>query len=672
MRFSIAYALFRRDLLEALRDRRTLGLVVLLPLLLYPLLMLGTSTLAGSLVKKLEEKEVKLAVWGPAPGELLERVGQAEHLQLVERREEPPADAEAEARRLFKERTAQAVLRVERAPGEGVEDNLALTLYFESSRAESASARRRLDGALERVGLETLRGRLERVGLPVALAEPLRVETEDVREPGAAGFLPMMLPYLLLMALLLSGYYPALDVTAGEKERGTLQTLLCAPVRPLEVVAGKYGAVLVFAMVGTVANLGAMGLSLALMGSASGTAGTLRASAGTLVALFAALVPLALLVTAVLVGVGVMARSFKEGNSYLTPVLFVLLVPAMASQLPGVELTPTLALVPILNVSLLMRELLMGNVSALLFGMVFTSSLAWAVGGILFAARVFESEQVLLSGEKPWRDLLGRRVRRGDELSPGSALLFFAVTLVVSLFAAVLLWKRVPLWANLVLTQVGIFLGLSLLWVKRSGADPRETFSLRLPTRRGALALLLLVPGMLGVQLLLHKVLGVSWVPGLEEFNRLMEAVMKQSATWPLALALVTLALAPAVCEEAAFRGVMLAGLARTGSRTVAVVGSALAFGLLHVHPVHALIAAVMGLLLGHATLRTRSLLAGVVLHFANNATSVLISRMETQPAWLDSWPLMLALCVPGVVALWLLRGTGRYSTSMEVMASPV
>jgi len=232
------------------------------------------------------------------------------------------------------------------------------------------------------------------------------------------------------------------------------------------------------------------------------------------------------------------------------------------------------------------------------------------------------------------------------------------VVLVASLYAGVLLYNRVPLWALLAIIQVGLFLLPTMLWVRRSGADMREALSLRLPTRRGVLALLLLLPTVLGVQFLLHKALGASWLPGTEKFVRVMEALMKESAAWPLPLALAVVALAPAVCEEAACRGVILTGLSRTGSRGVAVVGSALTFGLLHVHPVHVFIATVVGLILGYATLKTRSLLAGVLLHFANNATAVLAARVGLeQPAWLDSWPLALALCVPGGVALWLLRG---------------
>jgi membrane protease YdiL (CAAX protease family) len=89
----------------------------------------------------------------------------------------------------------------------------------------------------------------------------------------------------------------------------------------------------------------------------------------------------------------------------------------------------------------------------------------------------------------------------------------------------------------------------------------------------------------------------------------------------------------------------------------VAVVGSALAFGLAHVHPVHVLIAGVLGLVMGFATLRTGSILAGVVLHLANNAASVLISRAGGAPEWLNGWPATVVLCVTGLAGLWLLHG---------------
>ncbi|WP_257454949.1 ABC transporter permease subunit/CPBP intramembrane protease [Archangium lipolyticum] len=665
MRWSIARTLFRKDLLEALRDRRTLALLVAVPLLLYPLLLVVTALTSGALARSTEEKPLKLVVWGSPTPMLQEALKGMERVEWAGVHEKAPGDAPREAKRLLDERKAHVVLAltpdsVERALGtgsalEGTAENLGVRVYFDSGRPESRAARKRLGEVLDQVHLDTVRVRFEEAGMSGALAAPLQVEDSDFRSLGL--WLAYMLPYVLLCALVMSGFYPAIDVTAGEKERGTLQTLLCAPVKPLEVVLGKYGVVSLFTLGGALMNL--LGMGLAFMAIAGGTVGRVHMSAGMLAAAFGALVPLAMLVSALLIAVGVTARSFKEGQNHLMPVLLGVMVLAHGAMIPSVELTPKLALVPIVNVAVLLRELLTGRVDVGLYSVVFVSTLAWAVAGVLFAARVFESEQVLLSGERPWRDVFGRKVRRGDDFSPGSALLYFAIILVGSLFAGILLRERLPLWGLLAVIQVGVFLVPAVWWVRHRGADVREVFSLRPPSRRGALAVLLLVPGVLGMQSLLSKALKAASTPGLEEFLRVLELLMKESASWPLPLALAALALTPALCEEAACRGVMLVGLSRTGSRVVAVAGSALAFGLLHIHPIHVLHATILGLVLGYATLRTRSLLAGVVLHFANNALSVVNIRTGTAEvwAWMDTWPVALALCVPGWVALWLLRG---------------
>jgi len=123
--------------------------------------------------------------------------------------------------------------------------------------------------------------------------------------------------------------------------------------------------------------------------------------------------------------------------------------------------------------------------------------------------------------------------------------------------------------------------------------------------------------------------------------------------------AIVLVGLLPAVCEEACFRGVVLTGLARSGSRTFAVVGSALAFGVFHVNPYHVAAAATLGLVLGYAAYESRSLLPGVLMHFVNNGFQMVMVRMPELQARFESWPLVvLGLLVTGT-GLWLLRGSG-------------
>ncbi|HLL04600.1 MAG TPA: ABC transporter permease subunit/CPBP intramembrane protease [Myxococcaceae bacterium] len=655
MRWSIVLALFRRDLLEALRDRRTLVMLVGVPVVLYPLLLAAGGALSGAMVKKLDDQPVKLAVWGPAPSELRAQLEQAEKVEWVEQRQELPPEPAREARALIESRKAHMVLALTPRPSPGAEGNLSVELFHDMLRDESASAYRRLDKVLAQAQLRAVRVNFERAALTPELAEPLQVKKTDFLSMGMMAV--RLLPFLLLVALVLAAFHPAIDTTAGERERGTLHTLLCTPVRPLEVVLGKYAVVLAFALGGASLNLAGMGISFLALGGQKLVDG-LHLGALELALSFGALVPLALLVSALMLVVGMMTRSFKEAQNSLTPVMMVVLMLGAGAGLQGVELTVPLALVPVLNVMLLLREMLSGTVDASLFSLVFLSTLGWATAGTLFAARVFENEQVLLSGEKPWKDLFGRRLARADGLSPGRAVIFFAVILCAFLYAGALVPAWVPLWARLIAPQLFVFLLPAVLWARASGANLREVFSLRLPTPRGALAVALLVPAILGLRGLVTKGLEFFPAPGMPEFMRLMEGLLTESLGWPVVVALAVIALAPGVCEEAAFRGVMLTGLSRTGSRTVAVVGSALAFGLIHIHPTQVVVTFAAGLLLGHATLKTRSILAGVVLHFINNASAVLLVRYGTEEmSWLADWRINLALLVvPGAVALWLLR----------------
>lgn len=671
MRWSIVLALFRRDLLEALRDRRTLLMLVGVPMVLYPLVLAAGGLISGALVKKLDDQPMKLAVWGPAPSQLRAQLEQAGKVEWVEPRAEVPPEPAREARALIEARKAHLVLALTPRPSPGAEGNLSVELFHDMLRDESASAYRRLDKVLAQAQLQAVRVNFERAALTPELAEPLQVKKTDFLSMGmmAARFLPL----LLLMTLVLAAFHPAIDTTAGERERGTLQTLLCTPVRPLELVLGKYAVVLAFALGGATVNLAGMGISFLVMGGHRMVNG-LQLGALELGLAFGAMVPLALLVSALMLVVGVMTRGFKEAQNSLTPVLMVVIMLGAGAGLQGVELTVPLALVPVLNVTLLLREMITGTVDASLFSLVFLSTLGWAMAGILLAARVFESEQVLLSGEKPWKDLFGRRLGRADGLSPGRAVLFFVVLLSVYLYVGALVPAWVPQWARLVGPQLFVFLLPAVLWARASGANLREVFSLRLPTPRGALAVALLVPAIFGLRGLVTKGLELFPPPGMPEFVRLVQELMTESLGWPVVVALAVIALAPGVCEEAAFRGVMLTGLSRTGSRVVAVVGSSLAFGLIHIHPTQVVIAFVLGLMLGHATLKTGSILAGVVLHFINNASSVLLARYGTEDmTWIADWRLNLALLVvPGAVALWLLRDDSPVSHPAAEPLQPV
>jgi sodium transport system permease protein len=204
--------------------------------------------------------------------------------------------------------------------------------------------------------------------------------------------------------------YPAMDLTAGEKERGTMETLLCSPVARVDIVLGKFLMVLT-------GSLSAMGFMLLSMGTTAFVAGSFMgggrssalAAAQTpapggvipmidpvgLIGVVAMVVPVAVLFAAVAFTIALFAKSYKEAQSYLAPLMIVVILPAVIGMLPGIDLNARLALVPLLNLSLVCKEMLSGVWHWNYIGIIFGSSCVYAAVALALAVRMFKREDVI-------------------------------------------------------------------------------------------------------------------------------------------------------------------------------------------------------------------------------------------------------------------------------------
>jgi sodium transport system permease protein len=262
---------------------------------------------------------------------------------------------------------------------------------------------------------KTVTARLVDRGLPATLVRPFEVKTENVAPPEKVGgnIVGGMIPYIFILLCFTGAMYPAMDLTAGEKERGTLETILCSPVARTDLVLGKFLVVLA-ASLGTVvisllsmgatfliggmllakSDVGAAAMAAAKSGAAQGFTLPTIDPAGTLMVL-AMVLPVAVLFSAILMAVSLFAKSMKEAQSYVSPLIIVVILPAMMGMLPGVELNARLALVPILNLALVSKELVSGvfhwNYIALIFG----STCLYAAVALAACVRMFNREQVL-------------------------------------------------------------------------------------------------------------------------------------------------------------------------------------------------------------------------------------------------------------------------------------
>jgi sodium transport system permease protein len=416
----------------------------------------------------------------------------------------------------------------------------------------------------------------------------------------------------------MGGLYAAIDLTAGEKERGTMQTLMCAPVLPAEIISGKFLAVWTIALASAVANIASLATTLGRTLPIDGTA--IPASTYAMTAFL--LLPVTMLASALFLAFAVFAKDFKEGQSFLTPVYMAIGLPAAVTMLPSIQLNAWTTFVPVVNIALLIKALMMGEARAELVFLTLASSAMYAAMALALAGRVFQREQVLLGGRESMSELF--RLERVRVPSPSLALVMFAVALVAAFYGSLLLESR-GFMTMLLVMQYGFFLVPVTAVALALRMNLRETFSLRLPR---------LVP------LLAAAVLGVTaWMfasgvllriaPPPESLVRALEKLVRLTDEGaPLWVVWLVVAITPAICEEALFRGFILSGLRRLGP--VPAIGlSALLFGVAHASIYRLLPTFFLGVVFGIIVWRTGSLLCSIVAHAINNGILATVSESQ-------------------------------------------
>jgi len=701
MRFAIVGAIVRKELTETLRDRRTLMMMIALPVLLYPLLMMGFSKLQVSQREATADRTSSVAVWGAMPpglSEALTRDGKAvidvaaappdavlRGLQdgtlrrpalphpgtaatdraAPEARGDagrPPAGAaEPEtpvlvaARSLVTDRRVDAVLVIWPDMAQALTEGRAgrVSIFFDSVREDSLEAERRLADRLSDYRETLVRQRERDRGLADGFSMGLDVRSTNVApEKRRTGqILGLFLPFLLVTMSLLGGFYPAIDLTAGEKERGTMQTLLCAPVSSLEIVTGKYLAVWATSLIAAFANVVSLGATM--MRILPGD--QISVAPSTFVMAFVMLLPVTFFITAVFLAIATFAKDFKDGQNFLTPVYMLLALPAGVTMLRGIELNAWTAFVPVVNIALLIKSLLISEASPDLVFLALVSSTAYAVLAVLLAARVFAREQVLLGGRESVRSLLGFERSGGGSPSPAFVLTAFALVLVVTFYGSLLL-RDSGLVRALLVTEYGFFLAPTILLVAGFGFSVRRTLALRRPPVLGLVAAVLIGSSAWAVA----AGLLIRLLPPPESLVRALEQLLlldgRPASLWVVWLAI---GVTPALCEELFFRGLILSGLRRLGIWP-AIVVCALLFGLAHSSIYRLLPTVFIGLLLSWLVWRTGSIWTSIVAHTLNNGIAATLVYNKSLAAAVGAGTEMFLGWRPTLVAtVVLLAGLG-------------
>ncbi len=390
------WIIIKKELMDTLRDRRTLLMAIVLPLVLIPLLLGGIVKLQTSQFEEASARTLRvgLAGEGTAPGfaELLRERGNLRLYEAV------PADS---ARALVRRDSLDAVFVVGADFEEriGAQQPGGLTLVFESN-GDGEVQQERLRALVETYRAGLLEARLAQLDLaPTAMQtvtlEEVNVATErEVLGQLIGGFLP----YIFLIFCFLGAMYPAIDLGAGEKERHTMETLLTSPASRMQIALGKFFVITGAGIVSALVSIAGLAVGLQLVGDLPDelmdTVQSVLAPGAVLLVILL-LVPLAMFFAGLQLALSVFAKSFKEAQSILSPLSFLAIVPAAIGMLPGIELTTVTALIPVLNVSLAAKAIMAGTIQTGELLLVVSSLLVLAAASLYLCTFQFRREQVI-------------------------------------------------------------------------------------------------------------------------------------------------------------------------------------------------------------------------------------------------------------------------------------
>jgi len=391
---------YRKELTDSLRDRRTVISMVAVPLLLMPLITIGGGVLLIRQVGQAEQEVPKVMVLG---GEDSPNV-RAEIEKLTDVQIVPSKPDYSEE---ISNKEIRAAVEIPNGFDTALAggESMTVKIYMYEGDLKSGFGADRLQKFFRDLRDRTIREELKARQLPETLVRPFDIEQQNVAPPEKVGgaVLGGLVPYFVILLCLTGAMYPAMDLTAGEKERGTIETILCSPVSRTHLVLGKFLMVLTASLATGALSIFSMAVSFGvgkhlLLGVADGAVDAalqITISGKAIVSIFLLVVPLAVFFSAALLAISLFAKSFKEAQSYLSPLMIVIVLPAVAAMLPGVELSTPLSLVPVLNTSLVSKEIIAGTYHWNYIALIFVSSCVYATAALWIAVKMFQREDVL-------------------------------------------------------------------------------------------------------------------------------------------------------------------------------------------------------------------------------------------------------------------------------------
>lgn len=381
---------FHKEFRDTFRDKSAIFSVLVLPLVIFPAIFISMGLLIGQQTKKEERRIANVSMTGGFCDSILLATLKADPKIVLTELPDPVKELGKGA--------IQAVLQFDGgSPGE--DGRPAITVLYLESNRNSVVAQKRIKQVFEVYQQKIIVDRLARQGIDTMLVLSVPVSYKNVASAkNMGGFLMgMLIPYMIVMLICVGALHTAMDITAGEKERKTIETLLVSNISRNQIVTGKLLTAIAMGLITAFSGILSLGLT-ALSGisifSARTTQTNLSFSPGALAFSFLAIIPTAILLSALLLLIGSFARTVKEGSAYGSYFLMAVLMLAMGSMTP-MDPSPKMFVIPVLNTALCQKELLMGIVNWAHIGMTVLTTSLLAVIAVGITVGLFSQERVL-------------------------------------------------------------------------------------------------------------------------------------------------------------------------------------------------------------------------------------------------------------------------------------
>ena len=386
----------KKEVIDIFRDRRTIIMMVVVPLFLIPVLLGTVFKITKSMAEKASEKQLKVQIYGQeyAP-DLYQAFADMDKVIILD---QIPTDS---IQSYIQQEFLDVAIHVDSDYKVNIAKNGQAKIRIQFKGTDSFGITKdRINGVLKKFENQIVSERMDRLNLKPEVVRAYNINYEDVasKQEKFGKIAGGWFPYVFIIFGFMGAMYPALDLGAGEKERGTLETILSSPASRLDIVLGKFLVVLLAAFLTAFLALGGMAVGIQRIPDIPPEVLIVInevLNPKTIGLIMTLVLPVAAFFSAMLLGLSIYARSFKEAQSIVAPLNIVIIFPAVIGTLPGMELNAITSLIPVLNVSLASKDIIAGIINPLYMAEVYMSLFGFAGLAIFWCVKMFNWEKTI-------------------------------------------------------------------------------------------------------------------------------------------------------------------------------------------------------------------------------------------------------------------------------------